>query len=129
MRGHSYLLYGDSKRDVACDGVLLVGDAAGLAYSQSGEGIRPAIESGLLAAKAIVDARGDNTQALCKTYRSLLTTHFGKSQKEWVFDIGGHLPTWLLSSASKFLLASRWFSRRVVLERWFLHCDEPALSS
>ncbi len=129
MRGHSYLLYGDSKRDVACDGVLLVGDAAGLAYSQSGEGIRPAIESGLLAAKAILDARGDNTQALCKTYRSLLTTHFGKSQKEWVFDVGGHLPTWLLSSASKFLLASRWFSRRVVLERWFLHCDEPALSS
>jgi flavin-dependent dehydrogenase len=129
MRGHSYLLYGDSKRDVARDGVLLVGDAAGLAYSQSGEGIRPAIESGLLAAKAILDTRGENTQALCKAYRSLLTMRFGKSQKEWAFEIGGHLPTWLVSSLSKFLLASRWFSRRVVLERWFLHCNEPALSS
>lgn len=129
MRGHSYLLYGDSKRDVARDGLLLVGDAAGVAYSQSGEGIRPAIESGLLAAKAILDARGEYSQGLCKTYRSLLTTRFGKSQKEWAFDIGGHLPTWVVSSLSKFLLANRWFSRRVVLEQWFLHCDEPALSS
>jgi flavin-dependent dehydrogenase len=129
MRGHSYLLYGDSKRDVARDGLLLVGDAAGLAYSQSGEGIRPAIESGLLAAKAILDARGEYSQGLCKTYRSLLATRFGKSQKEWAFDIGGHLPTWVVSSLSKFLLANRWFSRRVVLEQWFLHCDEPALSS
>lgn len=129
MRGHSYLLCGDSKRDVASDGVLLVGDAAGLAYSQSGEGIRPAIESGLLAAKAILDLRGEDTQKLCKTYRSLLTSRFGKSQKEWVFDTGAHLPTWLVSSLSRFLLASRWFSRRVVLERWFLHCHELALSS
>jgi flavin-dependent dehydrogenase len=39
--------------------VVLIGDAAGLAYAQSGEGIRPAIESGLLAAGAIVAAGGD----------------------------------------------------------------------
>jgi flavin-dependent dehydrogenase len=128
LRGHSYLLYGHSKRDVARDGVLLVGDAAGLAYSQSGEGIRPAVESGLLAGKAILAADGENSPALCKTYNNLLAARFGKSQKEWAFDIGGHLPTWLVSSLSRFLLASRWFSRRVVLERWFLHCDEPALS-
>jgi menaquinone-9 beta-reductase len=128
LRGHSYLLYGHSKRDVARDGVLLIGDAAGLAYSQSGEGIRPAVESGLLAGMAILAAGGKNGPALCKTYQSLLATRFGKSQKEWVFDIGGHLPTWLVTSLSRFLLASRWFSRRVVLERWFLHCDEPALS-
>ncbi len=128
MRGHSYLLYRDSKRDVAQDGVLLVGDAAGLAYSQSGEGIRPAIESGLLAAEAILDAGGENSQALCTTYRRLLTTRFGKSQNELVFDIGGHLPTRIISRLSRILLASRWFSRRV-LERWFLHCDEAALNS
>jgi hypothetical protein len=30
---------------------------------------------------------------------------------------------------ARFLLASRWFSRHIVLERWFLHCHEPALSS
>jgi menaquinone-9 beta-reductase len=129
LRGHSYLLYGHSNRDVARDGMLLVGDAAGLAYSQSGEGIRPAVESGLLAGKAILAVDGENGPALCKRYNRLLAARFGKSQKEWAFDIGGHLPTWLVSSLSRFLLASRWFSRRVVLEKWFLHFDEPALSS
>jgi menaquinone-9 beta-reductase len=128
LQGHSYLLYGHSTRDVARDGVLLVGDAAGLAYSQSGEGIRPAVESGLLAGKAILASNGENNSALCKTYNSLLATRFGKPQKEWAFDIGRNLPTWMIRSMSRFLLASRWFSRRVVLEQWFLHYDEPALS-
>jgi menaquinone-9 beta-reductase len=127
-RGHSYLLYGHSRRDVAREGLLLVGDAAGLAYSQSGEGIRPAVESGLLAAKAILEAGSENSRALCQMYGDLLAERFGNSQKQWAFDIGGHLPTWLVSSLSRFLLASRWFSRRIVLEQWFLHCDEPALS-
>ena len=31
-----------------------VGDAAGLAYPQSGEGIRPAVESGLMAATVVL---------------------------------------------------------------------------
>ena len=56
MQGHAYLLYGGNKRTIVGDGILLVGDAAGVAYSQSGEGIRPAIESGLLAASAIIAA-------------------------------------------------------------------------
>src|SRR6185503_16747210 len=43
-RGHAYLLQDVRHRRVVDGAVLLVGDAAGLAYSQSGEGIRPAIE-------------------------------------------------------------------------------------
>jgi len=107
--------------------VLLIGDAAGLAYSQSGEGIRPAIESGLLAAKAILAAGGANSPTLSETYRCLLAQRFGKVQEEWAFNIGRHLPTRLVSSLSRILLASQWFSRRVILDQWFLHCDEPAL--
>ncbi len=58
MLGHAYLLYGVSERKPVDDGMLLIGDSVGLAYKQSGEGIRTAIESGLLAARAIVaDAR------------------------------------------------------------------------
>jgi flavin-dependent dehydrogenase len=127
MVGHSYLLYGHAKRNVAGDGVLLIGDAAGLAYSQSGEGIRPAIESGLLAAKAIRAAGGANSPTLSETYRWLLAQRFGKVQEEWAFNIGRNLPTRLVSSVSPILLASQWFSRHVILDRWFLHCDEPAL--
>jgi geranylgeranyl reductase family protein len=127
MAGHSYLLYGHGKRNVAGDGVLLIGDAAGLAYSQSGEGIRPAIESGLLAAKAILAERGAGRPMLSETYRCLLAQRFGKVQEEWAFNIGRHLPTRLTSSLARILLASQWFPRHVILERWFLHCDEPAL--
>src|SRR5207247_2429721 len=127
MVGHSYLLYGHAKRNVAGDGVLLIGDAAGLAYSQSGEGIRPAIESGLLAAKAILAVAGANSPTLSETYRCLLAQRFGKVQEEWAFNIGRHIPTWLVSSLSRILLANQWFSRRVILDRWFLHCDEPAM--
>ena len=50
IAGHAYGLVGRSHRKILDDGVLLVGDAAGLAYPESGEGIRPAIESGLIAA-------------------------------------------------------------------------------
>ena len=128
LRGHSYLLYGHSRRDVAREGIMLVGDAAGLAYSQSGEGIRPAVESGLLAGKAILDVGAEDGRALCQMYCDLLAERFGNSQKQWAFDIGGHLPTWLVNSMSRFLLGSRWFSRRIVLEQWFLHGNEPALS-
>lgn len=127
--GHSYLLYGHAKRNVAEDGILLIGDAAGLAYSQSGEGIRPAIESGLLAAKAILAAGEFHGSKLLETYRSLLAERFAKPQKEWAFNIGRRLPAWLMSSLAGLLLANRWFSQHVVLDRWFLHCDEPALNS
>jgi geranylgeranyl reductase family protein len=127
--GHSYLLYGYSKRKIAENGVLLVGDAAGLAYPQSGEGIRPAIESGLLAAKAILAARGSHGPELTETYCRLLTGRFGASHKEWFFNLGRHAPTWLVSFLARFLLSSSWFSRQIVLERWFLHLGEPALSS
>jgi len=59
FKGHAYLLYSHAKRPVIGDGVLIIGDAAGLAYAESGEGIRPAIESGLMAARIIANARGD----------------------------------------------------------------------
>ena len=55
--GHAYLLYNSIRRNVVGDGILLIGDAAGLSFSMSGEGIRPAIESALLAAKVIIEAR------------------------------------------------------------------------
>ncbi len=51
--GHSYYLrhnLGELRRDNA----FLIGDAAGLATLDMGEGIRPAIKSGLLAAEAIL---------------------------------------------------------------------------
>jgi menaquinone-9 beta-reductase len=128
MHGHSYLLYGRTQRNVADDGVLLIGDAAGLAYAQSGEGIRPAVESGLLAAQAILAIGAKGSPRLSQMYRGLLEERFGKSQREWVSNIGRRLPISLRRLASRLVMTNAWFSRHVLLDRWFLHRDEPALS-
>ena len=57
--GHAYLTYEQAARRLAGDGVVWIGDAAGLAHNESGEGIHPAIRSGLMAADAILAAQGD----------------------------------------------------------------------
>ncbi len=70
--GHAYLLRSVSDRDPVADGVLLVGDAAGLAYPESGEGIRPAIESALLAAQIVTTAGGRYGRDDLEPYRRAL---------------------------------------------------------
>ena len=129
MAGHAYLLLRDMRHKIVGEGVLLTGDAAGLAYSQSGEGIRPAIESGLLAADAILAANGKYSAANLESYRTHLESRFGKSQGGMVVSMGRRLPVKLLSAISRQILANRWFSRHVVLDDWFLHLEEPALKT
>ena len=127
LLGHAYLLYGASNRKIADDGLLLIGDAAGLAYSQSGEGIRPAIESGLLAAKVILAAQGKYNQEVLEVYRELLAMRFGAWGAHWVTKLGRRLPSGLIQLLGERLLGMRWFARDVVINRWFLHAGEPTL--
>ncbi|HKW89076.1 MAG TPA: NAD(P)/FAD-dependent oxidoreductase [Candidatus Acidoferrales bacterium] len=135
MRGHAYLIYRKAERKITSDNVLLIGDAAGLAYSQSGEGIRPAIESGLLAARAILAANGDFAEARLSAYRELLRSRFGassryrKSGEDWSTAIGRRLPEGTMSLLAATLLKSRWFTRHIVIDKWFLHRHTPALST
>jgi flavin-dependent dehydrogenase len=124
--GHAYLLYDASARKIADDELLLIGDAAGLAYSQSGEGIRPAIESGLLAAKVIIEAQGKYSREVLEVYRTLLSKRFGARQ-HWATKVGRHLPSRLIQLLGKGLLGVPWFARDVVINRWFLHAGEQPL--
>ena len=125
FHGHAYQLYERTPPELCADGMLLVGDAAGLAYPQSGEGIRPAVESGLLAAEAIVSADGDFHQARLDAYRRRVLARFGKPRSA---GPSAWLPASWLCVLARQLLASEGFARRVVLERWFLHMHEPALA-
>jgi menaquinone-9 beta-reductase len=127
LLGHAYLLYGVSERKVADDGVMLIGDAAGLAYKQSGEGIRPAIESGLLAAQAIAAAQGNYSRESLGAYGKLLAARFGTSGQDWASVVGKYLPSAWIGAMGRRLLSTRWFVRDVVIDRWFLHANEPAL--
>ncbi|HTS13393.1 MAG TPA: NAD(P)/FAD-dependent oxidoreductase [Candidatus Limnocylindrales bacterium] len=126
LLGHAYLLYGRTNRKILADGVLLIGDSAGLAYAQSGEGIRPAIESGLLAAQTIVDANSRYSRENLEPYRRRLADRFG-NQEEWSTRVGRNLPPAVMSSLGRLLLATPWFARTVVVENWFLHTSDPAL--
>jgi len=126
-RGHAYLVAEPPRRRVLDAGVMLVGDAAGLAYPQSGEGIRPAIESGLLAASTIVEAKGRYTCERLAPYERQLRQRFGLSPilRPLSRTIWPGLAPTLVSR----LFDTPWFMRNLVLNRWFLHAHEPALDS
>jgi len=127
MQGHAYLLLRDIRHKIVDDGVLLAGDSAGVAYSQSGEGIRPAIESGLLAAETVLAANGNYSAARLAGYRAQIEARFGNPRGDFATELGRRMPVKLLGAISRQLLANRWFSRHVVIDKWFLHADQPAL--
>jgi flavin-dependent dehydrogenase len=125
--GHAYLLYNTSTRCTAGDGIILVGDAAGLAYAQSGEGIRPAVESGLLAAEVILHAGGDYSRERLQRYRDRLVQRFGRAESHWTRRLSALVPDQGMASVARRLLGTPWFARKVLLDRWFLHSHEPAM--
>lgn len=126
-RGHAYLLSTPPRRRIVGPGVVLVGDAAGLAYPQSGEGIRPAIESGLMAAAAIVAANGGYTRERLAPYEDRLWARY--SDQPLMRLMARTIPATLTASLAAWLFDSPSFVRHVLLDRWFLHATEPALAA
>ncbi len=123
--GHAYRVYQEVRPILAGDGALLIGDAAGLAYPQSGEGIRPAVESAIMAAEVILDCRGRYGEGALAAYEARIVERFGRPQQR---GASGWLPAnWLLFLASQ-LIPNRWFARHVIMDRWFLHAQQPALA-
>jgi geranylgeranyl reductase family protein len=120
-RGHAYHAMGVGTRPLAGDGVLLVGDAAGLAYPESGEGIRPAVESGLVAARTLIAADGRFNHDTMHTYEAVMRARHAPLAR----------PPEALRPLSRFagraLLRSKSFTRRVVLDSWFLRTTSPTV--
>ncbi len=119
-RGHAYLLAGSTTEPPVGDGLMLIGDAAGLAYRESGEGIRPAVESGLLAAETLTAANGRHGRDDLMPYADRLRA------QQPAAGVASWLPRALVPPIGRLLLASRIFTRRVVIDRWFLRSDAPA---
>jgi menaquinone-9 beta-reductase len=126
LRGHAYRLYPPPQLRVADEGVLLVGDAAGLAAPISGEGIRPAVESGHLAARAIAGARSADAAAPAERYADELVRRFGPiaaaKRPSW-------MPPRLRAALARQLVRSPRLARSLVIDRWFLHRDLPPLAA
>ena len=123
FHGHAYLLHGQGKRNLIADGVLLVGDAAGLAHPNSGEGIRPAVESGLLAAQTIVAAQGDYHRQRLAPYLDRLRMRFGRG-----ISVAAVIPARVRIPLARRLFNYPGLVRRVVLDQGFLHAKQPALT-
>ncbi|HTO68365.1 MAG TPA: NAD(P)/FAD-dependent oxidoreductase [Myxococcota bacterium] len=119
--GHAYLLYGQTPRPLAGDGFVLVGDSAGLAWPQSGEGIRPAVESGLLAARAIA---AKDLAGYARAMEARFGPRAGRRSTGWSELVPRALRPWLAEK----LLARPAFARRVVVDGWFLHRGQAPLS-
>lgn len=124
MKGHAYLLFASARRPLVGDRFLLAGDAAGLAYAGSGEGIRPAIESGLLAARTLLAAGGRYGAADLEPYPRAVRARYGRPS-----SLARLVPAGLASLLAGWILGSKWGTRALVVERLFLHSSEPPLAS
>ena len=125
--GHAYLLYDQAPRPLTGDAALLAGDAAGLAYPKSGEGIRPAVETGLLAARALRAAGTLGPSALA-AYEEAVQSRFGPRTGRARPGLTDLLPRAWRGPVAARVLGQRAFASRVVVDRWFLHRHQPPLA-
>lgn len=123
FHGHAYLTRARSPRVLQGDGALLIGDAAGLAYPESGEGIRTAVESGLMAAQVVLAAGGSYSRDRIGEYSTRLQNRFGIIGDQLLPPVSGKGKLLLARS----LMRVPWFVRHIVLERSFLHTHQSAL--
>ena len=122
FHGHAYRLRTQVPR-VSASNLLLIGDAAGLASAHSGEGIRPAIESGLLAASALLESSDPET--IAPQYAKRLQARMGMTHTAaWPHC----LPSAARALLGRLLLRNHWFTRHIVLDRWFLDTQQTVLS-
>ena len=119
-QGHAYALAGDGGPAVS-DGLVLVGDAAGLAERESGEGIGPAVESACVAAKTIIEAKGRYGTDELREYADWVAAH--ALPPGLAASLRARVPAFV----GRTLLRSPAFAR-LVIERWFLRTPIPAAS-
>lgn len=121
FRGHAYLSWQASQRPLTGEGCLLVGDAAGLASARSGEGIRRAVESGVLAAAALGASLAGRPASAMDGYAAALVARWGPRR-------GPRSPPGRLRrTVARRLLSHPPFLRHLVLDRYFLQRTAPAL--
>ncbi len=122
--GHAYQIYADVCPKLFDDGLLLIGDAAGLAYPLSGEGIRPAVESALMAADVVRQSGGNYGADVLASYERRMLDRFGQPKS---LQVAPWLPAAWLQTAATRLMATRWFAKHMIIDSWFLRRDVAPL--
>jgi geranylgeranyl reductase family protein len=117
FKGHAYVVRRQAPRRLAGAAFCLIGDAAGLARDLSGEGIGPAIRSGILAAAAGEGMlrRG----AALDGYAREVVALYGVGEPTWMGRQVSRLPEALARVAVRLVLGSARARRRVVFDSIF----------
>jgi geranylgeranyl reductase family protein len=124
FRGHAYVVRRRAPRRLAGERFCLVGDAAGLARDFSGEGIGPAIRSGILAARA-VEARLRRGVGL-EAYAREIVRAYGTGEAGWLGRQLARLPEAVVRVLVRGLLGVRATRRHVVLGAVFGMREVPS---
>lgn len=77
-----------------------------------------------MAAATILEAQGDYRRQKLLPYASRLVARFGAGASS-----GSVGPAFLRNLLAVKLLDNKWFTRHVVLDRWFLHTHQGALQT
>jgi geranylgeranyl reductase family protein len=117
FRGHAYVVRRRAPRQLAGDRFCLVGDAAGLARDLSGEGIGPAIKSGILAAEA-VEARLRHGAPL-DAYAAAVVRRYGTGEAGWLGRQLARIPDSWARACVRAILNTEVTRRHVVFGRIF----------
>ena len=117
FKGHAYVVRRRAPRRLAGPRFMLVGDAAGLARDLSGEGIGPAIRSGLLAATAAEAfvRRGVPLEGYVREIETL----YGRGEPGWLGRQLDRLPAGLARLAVRVVLGLGLARRRIVFDGIF----------
>jgi flavin-dependent dehydrogenase len=124
FRGHAYVVRRRAPRRLAGERFCLVGDAAGLARDLSGEGIGPAIRSGILAGRATAAwlGRGEPLES----YTRAVVQRYGTGEPGWLSRQLGRLPDAVVRSGVRTILSIGSSRRRVVLGAVFGMREVPS---
>jgi flavin-dependent dehydrogenase len=117
FKGHAYVVRRRAPRRLSGPRFMLVGDAAGLARDLSGEGIGPAIRSGILAAEAAAAFLGAGVPL--DAYAARITALYGPGEPGWIGRRLARLPEAAARLAVRFVLGLGLARRRIVFDAIF----------
>jgi menaquinone-9 beta-reductase len=117
FKGHAYVVRRRAPRRLSGPRFMLVGDAAGLARDLSGEGIGPAIRSGILAAEAAAAFLGAGVPL--DAYAARITALYGPGEPGWIGRRLSRLPEAAARLVVRFVLGLGLTRRRIVFDAIF----------
>ncbi len=119
--GHSYKLYDEVPRKKAGDRFVLLGDAAGFATKWAGEGIKPAVQSALLASGVIARAlkAGNVGETALSEYKRLCDEIFGVQENTLGARMLSLIPEFLKNGAARRICTNDGLRRRFIFEYAF----------